>query len=55
MKNRSIKCYFFGHLWEIKYQTERKNLCKCTRCGATDHYDKERKVWSKRYKKLVKQ
>lgn len=50
----AIKCFFFGHQWKTKYQTESKDLCECERCGAKEHYDRELKTWSKKRGKLVR-
>ena len=52
----TIKCFFFGHHWKVKWQTESKDLCECDRdgCGAKAHFKSEKSIWDKKHRKLVK-
>lgn len=50
----NFKCFFKGHLWKVVWKTESKDLCKCERCGAREHFKRASIKWSTRHGKLVK-
>lgn len=52
--NVKFICFIRGHKWQVKYSTERKDLCKCSRCGDTAHFDREPVEWSRKHGKLVR-